>query len=169
VTSVLSFIAERRDGILLLLLTLIVLCVLVNWVLWMLGWGRFRGAVRTESKLRFILADLFVKIINDFRHLLALVIVVLFSLALFAAIWPGMMKQDVALIKEGLQGVAATLGGLIGAIIGYYFGESAASRSRLPGADQPPSTPPTPAEPGEGQGKGDDIKALPKPPSLLET
>jgi hypothetical protein len=56
-----------------------------------------------------VLANFFVKIVNDFRHLLALVLVILFGLALFAAMWPGMMKQDVSLIKDGLQGVAAAL------------------------------------------------------------
>ena len=101
------------------------------------------GAVPRRPKpdsIRFVLTDFFVKIINDFRHLLALVLVVLFGLALFAAMWPGMMKQDVSLIKDGLQGVAAALGGLIGSIIGYYFGESAA-RNRASSGEAPSSDP----------------------------
>lgn len=162
----LSFAAERWLGILLLLFTLIVLGALVNWVLWMFGWGRFRKVIRTDSKLRFVLADFLVKIINDFRHLLALLIVLLFSVALFAAMWPGMMKQDVSLIKEGLEGVAAALGGLIGSIIGYYFGESAANKSRLPGAEQLSPMAPPPAELEVSQHKGEDIRVPPKPPSL---
>lgn len=61
ISSFLSFLAAERNGIMLLLLLLIVLGALVNWVLWMFGWGRFRGVVRTDSKLRFVLADFFVK------------------------------------------------------------------------------------------------------------
>jgi hypothetical protein len=49
-----------------------------------------------------------------------------------------MMKQDVNLIKDGLQGVAAALGGLIGSIIGYYFGESAAKNRVSDGNALPP-------------------------------
>lgn len=36
-----------------------------------------------------------------------LLVVCLFALALLIAVWPGMMKQDVTMIKEGVQGVAA--------------------------------------------------------------
>ena len=100
---------------------------------------RFRRKPQADS-IRYVLADFFVKIINDFRHLLALVLVLLFGLAVFAAMWPGMMKQDVNLIKDGLQGVAAALGGLIGSIIGYYFGESAA-RNQVPNGNAAPSPP----------------------------
>ena len=46
-------------------------------------------------------------------------------------------------MTDGLQGVAASLGGLIGSIIGYYFGEQAgASSSRA--ADEA-------ASPGEAE------------------
>jgi hypothetical protein len=148
--SALTFLGTQREGILVLLLLLIVLSAVSNWALWMFGLGRFQGP-RADSKLRFVLADFFVKLINDFRHLLALVMVILFGLALFAAMWPGMMKQDVNLIKEGLQGVAAALSGLIGSIIGYYFGESAAKK-RAPGGDapSPPAVEQAPPQPEAG-------------------
>jgi hypothetical protein len=70
--------------------------------------------------------DLIVKIIDDFRHFLALLIVVLFFLALgYALLRAG---GDVEAISDALQAVSSALGGLIGAIIGYYFGESAGRR-----------------------------------------
>jgi hypothetical protein len=157
--SVLSFLGTQRNGILALSFLLIILGGVLNWILWMFGLGRFRGRPPEDSKIRFVLADFFVKIINDFRHLLALVLVILFGLALFAAMWPGMMKQDVNLIKDGLQAVAAALSGLIGSIIGYYFGESAA-KSRTPGGD---ATPPPAVEQDSAQAEA-GITVPPKPP-----
>ena len=169
VDATLTFIGTQRIGLLVLVLLLFALGALLNWLLWMFGWGRYRGRVGTEagtdSKIRFVLADFFVKIINDFRHLLALLIVVGFAIALVIAMWPGMMKQDVTLIKEGLEGVAAALGGLLGSVIGYYFGESAASK-RL-GADQP-QQPPQPAEQDEASQNAGNIEAPPKPPSATQ-
>jgi len=41
---------------------------------------------------------------------------------------PGLMSGEISQVTDGVQAVAAALGGLIGSIIGYYFGESAASR-----------------------------------------
>lgn len=107
--------------------------VLVQWTTWIFGLGRFRasGAQRDRrSQLRFVLADFFVKIIVDFRNLLALLVLLIFVGAL---IWVlAAADGKMADIKDGLQAVVAALGGLVGSIIGYYFGESAASR--VPGA-----------------------------------
>lgn len=106
--------------------------------------------------------ELLTKIIYEFRHLLALLIVVLFAVALFAAMWPGMMKGDVALIKDGLQAVAAALGGLIGSIIGYYFGESAASKApRLGGSGVP-----APAAEQQAPSDGNAGITVPAKPSI---
>ncbi len=157
-----NFLRESLDGLLPVLPVLVILVALTQWALWILGLGRFRNRV-PQSRIRYVLADLFVKIINDFRHLLALAIVTLFGVVVLAAIWPGMMKQDVALIKEGLQGVSATLGGLIGSIIGYYFGESAGKNS-MRGGD---ATPPVAIEQELPQEKT-DIQIPPKPTGLGE-
>jgi hypothetical protein len=128
----------------------------------MFGLGRFARKSSSESGLRFVLANFFVKLINDFRHLLALLIFVLFALALFASMWPGMMKQDATTIKQGLEGVAAALGGLIGSIIGCYFGESAGGKSRLPGgAGQ--QLPPSPAEQNASPNAGEVTPPATKP------
>ncbi len=61
------------------------------------------------------------KIINQFRHLLALVVVLIFAIALIVAMC---MAHDITELSDTLQAVMATLGGLVGSIIGYYFGES---------------------------------------------
>ena len=159
----LSFFAEQRAGIVVSLLALIVGGAITNWLLWMFGWGRYRGSLPADAKIRFVLADFLVKIINEFRHLLALVIFLLFSVALVIAVWPGMMKQDVTLIKDGLESVAATLGGLLGSVIGYYFGESAARR-RLDAGQ--PAISPGPVEQQEPVEDASNIEAPPKPSSL---
>jgi len=139
-SAVLSFLAAQSNGILLLVLVFIVIGFLLNWLLWMFRLGRYRGSsTQADSKLRFVLTDFFVKLINDFRHLLALVIVLLFAFTLFLAMLPGLRDGKIEEVKDGVQAVAAALGGLIGSIIGYYFGESAASKSQPPAANQPPA------------------------------
>jgi hypothetical protein len=141
-TSLLVYLAEHRAGIFVLIAIAGVICVLAQWVAWIFGLGRFARTpspgTRPLNPLRYVVVDLFVQIINDFRHLLALVVVTMFAVTLGAAMWPGLSSGDVELLKDGLQAVAAALAGLIGSIIGYYFGESAATRREPPsraGAD----------------------------------
>ncbi len=141
-TWFLSFLASEQSGILVLLLVLAVAGGFLNWILWMCGVGRFRPSAieesrKEESKIRYVLANFFVKVIDDFRNLLALIVVMLFAVALFTAMWPGIRMNSVDKLKDGLQAVAAALGGLIGSIIGYYFGESA-GKSKLAGIQGPP-------------------------------
>jgi hypothetical protein len=143
-TAFLGFLTTHRNGIAMLLLVLGAFAALLNWLLWMFRWGRFRGtSPQTDQRLRFILTEFLVKLIDDFRHLLALVIVLLFALALFLAMLPGLHSGNLNDVKDGVQVVAAALGGLIGSIIGYYFGESAGGRK-----NQPPP-PPAAAGPAE--------------------
>jgi hypothetical protein len=128
--QLLTALGENRAGVIVMLASIALFTLLLNWVMWLFGWGRFKTTtpVGKDSKLRFVLANFFVEVVNDFRHLLALVIAFLFAVTLFFAMLPGIMAGDVAKIKDGIQGAAAALGGLMGSIIGYYFGESAASR-----------------------------------------
>jgi|SRR5579863_1961519 len=150
-TAFLAFVAAQRNGILVLAAAMIALALVANWTLWMFGWGRFRrdpagpGASTKDSKLRFVLANFFVAIVNDFRHFLALVIAVLFASTLFGAMLPGLLKGSVNDVKDGLQAAAAALGGLMGSIIGYYFGESAATKKQTPGT-KPSTSQEPPAE-----------------------
>ena len=96
--------------------------------------GSFRSGTPGKS-IRFILAELAANIINEFRHLLALVLVLVFGGVLaFGLVKAGADAQEISAV---LQAVASSLGGLIGAIIGYYFGESAGSRRQ---ADDPRAT-----------------------------
>lgn len=126
---------------------------------WTLGVGRFRVRRPSESdqteNLAYVLSAAVIRIINDFRHLLALIIVLIFAFALAYVLWVATEASDandklsrVERIKEGLQAVVATLGGLVGSIIGYYFGESrnpaAPNGATPPPAVQLPAPPPAP-------------------------
>ena len=131
--SLFTFLQTYRSGILLLLLILASTVFLVQWLAWIFGKGRFSRTPPSTSRaeLRFIFSEAAVKIINDFRHLLALLIVLIFAFALGYALIKaasvatgGDSPTTVDNMKEALQGVVATLGGLVGSIIGYYFGES---------------------------------------------
>jgi hypothetical protein len=132
------------------------LMVVVTWMAWVFGWGRFKSSVTTrehDSKLRFVAVDFISAIITEFRHLLALTIVLVFATTMILAMIPGVIYDNIDGMIEGLQAVAASLGGLLGSIIGYYFGESAASK-----AMESPAVSPTHVEqrggPSEGGGGG---------------
>src|SRR5687768_2965653 len=79
-----TFLQTHRSAILLLLLILASIVFFVQWLAWIFGRGRF-GKIPPPSaraELRFIFSEAAVKIINDFRHLLALIIVLIFAFAL---------------------------------------------------------------------------------------
>jgi hypothetical protein len=134
----LDFFSKQQTGIAVFLGSVLVLMLLVQWLAWIFRWGRFgRKQPERTSQLRFVIADLFVKIINDFRHLLALVIMLIFAATLAAVLlWAPHFKE----VKDGLQVVVAAMGGLVGSIIGYYFGESAAkAKPAGESAEEPPA------------------------------
>jgi hypothetical protein len=134
--QMLSYLDQNSGGIYVLLIVIFAIVLVVQWIWWIFGWGRFASDWKAEyqsqsrrsreGSVKYMLTQLVVKIINDFRHLLALVIVLIYFLALgYALVVAG---QDLDEVATALQAVTSTLGGLIGAIIGYYFGESAATK-----------------------------------------
>ena len=163
-TSFFDYLAQHKTGIVILAFLLFAVVAVIQWLTWIFGRGRFSPNPQAGSAARYIFENFFGKIINEFRHLLALVITLMFAVSLFVAMWPGIQKGDVNLIKEGLQGASATLGGLIGSIIGYYFGEARSSRNQLPGI-----TPDSTNKPAEQQVTAvptADIQKPAKPPTL---
>lgn len=121
-----DYLAANAAGIWLLIAIALFGILATQWLSWIFRWGRFSEGTPHEKSIRFILAELATNIINEFRHLLALVLVLLFGGVLaFGLVKAGDDAQGISAV---LQAVASSLGGLIGAIIGYYFGESAGSR-----------------------------------------
>lgn len=171
-----QFLADNRTGILVFFLGLFALAMLFQWFAWIFGLGRFRRkkeeadatTARTQS-LRYIITDLFVKIITEFRHLLALIIITMFALALARAMY--VAGTNIDQVKEAMQVVVATLGGLVGSIIGYYFGESTVARSQeTPAAAQEaeqgePEDDAAVQEKESGKQK-EEVEAAPIPPAL---
>lgn len=159
-----------RSGIILLIFALAAFAALVQWFAWIFGLGRFGKDISSGSKaLSIAFSEFIFKIINEFRHLLALLVFMVFSFALaYSLIKAASLPTDantpsvIDNMKEALQAVMATLGGLVGSIIGYYFGESSKSPSTTSdtGATKPaPEIQPLPAD-----GKtSDTIKQIEKP------
>src|SRR6266480_2012875 len=116
-TDPLEYIANHRSGILAGVLSLIAATAVLNWVLWMFGWGRFAGRPSPSSSgkpqtIRYVLAEFFVQIVNDFRHFLALILVALFATMLLVVTLPSALKTngpDLEAMKDGFQSVAAAL------------------------------------------------------------
>ena len=117
--------------------------LMLNGVLWMFAWGRYapdkraRGGGR-ETTMRYLSGVFFARIITEFRHFLALVIVILFGFTLALVTIPAAIDNDLESMVSGIQAVAAGLGGLLGSVIGYYFGESTARRGE-PGKTEGPA------------------------------
>jgi hypothetical protein len=118
-----AFFEQNSTGILFFLLTLTGVALLTQWFAWIFGWGRFKGGKKSAAGSTVVVfGDLMVKIIDDFRHLLALIVVLIFAVALGVAMFS--TDGSVDELTKSMQVVVATLGGLVGSIIGYYFGES---------------------------------------------
>ena len=157
-TELLAALELHRVGIFVAFAMLAGACVVIQWIFWIAGWGRFnpeRAAQRNiaapnRAPIRFTLTDFMTMLVNDFRHLLALVVVLLFAVMMVFAVWPGLANADAAQVADGVQTVTAAMGGLLGSIIGYYFGAMAAKKPE-------PGKPPAPA--GEQMGTPDDEDA----------
>ena len=155
-----GYLAANAAGIWVLIVIVFSGILAAQWLSWIFRWGRFSQEPPEARSIRFLLADLAANIINEFRHLLALVLVLLFGGVLaFGLVKAGDDAQEISAV---LQAVASSLGGLIGAIIGYYFGESAGSRRAT---DEPMAT----RDVSQGEDVGDGIrKADVQPPGESE-
>jgi hypothetical protein len=149
------FVEDHWTGICILFLALVGLLSLVQWLCWIFGLGRYGKDARTprESSLRFVIADLLVKIINELppsprlgRH---------GHLCAGPVLCPGSFGWLARRIEQSV----AERGG--GSIIGYYFGESAAGGRTPPPADKPASAPKP-----EGAPAPKAITPIPEPESL---
>ncbi|MCB9165209.1 MAG: hypothetical protein H6590_01240 [Flavobacteriales bacterium] len=167
-TEFLKTLEEHWVGVMVLLAMLLFIMIVFNWLSRIFNWGRYGKtldhALRSGAQrdLGNAWTDFLVKIITEFRHLLALVIVLIFASALVYAMYAAEGNMDD--LATALQVVTATLGGLVGSIIGYYFGESKASAlvntlgnvgAQTGPAPQPTSAPrPAPAPPVNPEAPG---------------
>lgn len=133
-TSILDFFSENTHGFAVLVGILFFLTLLIQWTAWLFKWGRFgKSEATTDSddrpSIRYMVAQFMIEIINDFRHLLASTLTLVFVVALLSVLFITWRNNfDIEVFKDGLHAVVASLGGLIGSVIGYYFGESAAEK-----------------------------------------
>ncbi|MBX3318097.1 MAG: hypothetical protein KF902_14670 [Phycisphaeraceae bacterium] len=136
--------------ILVILLGGVTILTIATWAMWLAGVGRFKpnAADATTTNGSRIgpwqwLQWFFTTIIDDFRNFLALVLMGIFLIAMVLMLWPSLAYPCGTYdnLKDGLQTVVACLGGLVGSIIGYYFGESAAAKANTDDGTTTPGTP----------------------------
>lgn len=129
-----DFLSNHGKGVFYLFLIAVGAMVIIQWIAWIFKLGRYREGFDKDksSGIVYIVADFFVKIINDFRHLLALTIILVFAWVLVYSVIKAVgfdakygTDQNFENLRDVLQAVVSTLGGIVGSIIGYYFGESA--------------------------------------------
>lgn len=174
-TRFFTFLQTYRAGVLLFLLILIVSVFLIQWMVWIFARGRFRRGIMAGTgtgtgdgsgkTAGFVFADFVVKIINEFRHLLALLVLVIFAFALaFSLIKAGSLSTGDAVsnMKGAIEGVVATLGGLVGSIIGYYFGESSVTKPAEAKTDGSPQAVQSPPSSKDASGKAPPPPGVPQ-------
>ncbi|MBX2826808.1 MAG: hypothetical protein KTR22_01515 [Flavobacteriaceae bacterium] len=137
----LIFLEKHSTGVLLLILILFAVVLTVRWLFQVFAIGKYRtfhtytnekGEKKvvkakdknTSTSITYILTQSLINIVDDFRHFLALLIVILFVILISISMWAS--KDNFDNMMEAMQLVIASLGGLLGSIIGYYYGESAA-------------------------------------------
>ena len=129
-TSILTFLSENAQGFAVLVGILFFLTLLIQWTAWLFNWGRFQKSEADDRpSIRYMATEFMIEIINDFRHILAITLTLVFVVSLLSVLlitWNN--DFDIEVFKDGLHAVVASLGGLIGSVIGYYFGESAAGK-----------------------------------------
>ena len=140
----LTFLSNHSNGICILLIIILSGLITVNWLARIFQWGKYKdkeksgegksGEGKSEKEKEsngfgYIMTQFFTNLISDFKHLLALIIVIVFTtLIIYSMTTTPIFKEKM----EALQLVIASLGGLLGSIIGYYFGESAGKNRDLP-------------------------------------
>ena len=160
----LVFLELHYRGVLYLVLILFSIILAINWLAVIFSWGKFKKSSQDldnnnsidnmlDGTFAHIVSRFLVNIIDDFKHLLALIIVIIFAiLILYSMTATNNFDEKM----EALQVVIASLGGLLGSIIGYYFGESAAKST-------------TAIQIQDGDSRSNDITPTPIPESLEET
>src|SRR5215467_10356611 len=101
-----DFFSQHKVGIFVFAGIVFAFIVVLQWICWIFRWGRFKrekGEESNHQELRFVITDFFVKIIDDFRHLLALVIVFVFLVALTVMLLPGARRGDVGMMETSLK------------------------------------------------------------------
>jgi hypothetical protein len=105
-----------------------------HWWSYFRGTGRYAQPKTVETTSA---AMLFIgKLISEFKHFLALVIMVVFLVAIVLVViaaWPK-ASGDLDKLYNGIQVVVASMGGLVGSVVGYYFGEAKMERAVAAGA-----------------------------------
>ena len=128
-----TFLETHSTGIMIFIFMLVTLVIIIRWLFQIFAIGKYSNKTKPdneqETSITYILTRSLVNIVDDFRHFLALLIVILFVVLIIAAMWGA--KGNFDNMMEAMQLVIASLGGLLGSIIGYYYGESAA-RNKMP-------------------------------------
>lgn len=107
----LEYVEAHYIGVLLLA---IMVLTFGTWIAWLFSVGRYKGTV-SDSDIVLALVDFTSKIIDGFRHLLALLLVLTFVLALAYAMYLATTLNDLTI---ALQLVMSSMGGLVCSIVG---------------------------------------------------
>jgi hypothetical protein len=109
--NLLRQLGDQARGVWELIGLLFALMATVTWCFWVLGRGRFSRPRPTDdrSTIAYYIGTFVGQIITEFRHFLALMVVMLFAVTMATVIFLG--RHHFEDVKTGVQVVAASLGG----------------------------------------------------------
>ena len=121
--TIFGFFQDYWGGILVFALLVVFILKVVDVLGRIFGWGIYKDLkYNSKDGLQYLILEFFIKIVNDFRHLLAIIVFLIFGFSLiYFVTYPDIAYEE---RLDGLKTVVAVLGGLTGSIIGYYFGEA---------------------------------------------
>lgn len=125
VATFLEALGDNYRGILVLLLALAVLAFIIDRLAKTFNWGRYDSYEDGTGDITYLISQFFTKIINDFRHFLALILVIFLLTIMLVSLVYGSSNSD---RLETFQAVVSSLMGLLGSVVGYYFGETSVTR-----------------------------------------
>src|SRR5262245_27602996 len=97
--DLISFLENHFSGVLLLLILICFVLFFIQWILWLFGVGRYKE--KKPGGFFRIFGDLTKKIITDFRHFFALLLVLVFIGALIYALC--ISDGDIDKLTKSLQ------------------------------------------------------------------
>ena len=153
----LTFLEHHQVGLLILGCIITFLAIIANWFFRIFQLGRYkpidtkpghRPVSAAREGFGFLMGKLMSKVIYEFRHLLALLILLTFVGILIYSMKGESYEDKIDALKE----VMSTLGVLVVSIVGYYFGESSVLKNNngsegSEGGDDPEQGDPDPITP----------------------
>lgn len=117
--ALLSAVEEHKIGVIILVVSIAILLYVLRRFLQAFGVGRkSRKVIEARIQFQAVISQVIMKIIDQFRHFLAALVVVIFAILTITMVL--VIDND---RLGALQLIISAFTGLLGTVLGFYFGE----------------------------------------------